>query len=68
MQAAAAKFDGTDGSEGVVIVLGAILLILGFVLDVYLLWVAGVVLLVAGAVFWALGAVGRPVAGRRAWY
>ncbi|MCV7435280.1 DUF6131 family protein [Mycolicibacterium bacteremicum] len=50
------------------IVLGAILLILGFVLDVYLLWVVGVVLLVAGAVFWLLGSIGRPVAGRRAWY
>lgn len=68
MPPAATEFDGADGNEGVVIVLGAILLILGFVLDVYLLWVAGVVLLVAGAVFWVLGAIGRPVAGRRAWY
>ena len=68
MQTAAAEFDEYMGSEGVVIVLGAILLILGFVLDVYLLWVVGVILLVAGAVFWLLGAVGRPVAGRRAWY
>ena len=50
------------------IVLGAILLILGFVLDVYLLWVVGIVLLVVGAVFWLLGSIGRPVAGRRAWY
>ncbi|GAA2543851.1 hypothetical protein V4U86_20715 [Mycobacterium sp. AMU20-3851] len=50
------------------ILLGALLLILGFVLDVYLLWVVGVVLLVVGAVFWALGAIGRPVAGRRAWF
>ena len=50
------------------IIFGAILLILGFVLNVYLLWVAGVVLLVAGAVFWLLGSIGRPVAGRRAWY
>ena len=50
------------------IVVGAILLILGLGLDVYLLWVIGVVLLVVGAVFWALGAIGRPVGGRRAWY
>lgn len=50
------------------IALGVVLLILGFVLNVYLLWVVGVILVVAGAVFWALGAVGRPVAGRRAWY
>ena len=33
------------------IVLGAILLILGLVLDVYLLWVVGVVLLVGGLTF-----------------
>ncbi|MGN7779673.1 hypothetical protein ACTJJE_09165 [Mycolicibacterium sp. 22603] len=50
------------------IILGAILLILGFVLNIYLLWVVGIVLLVAGAVFWLLGSIGRPVAGRRAWY
>lgn len=68
MPTAAAKFDENLGSEGVVIVLGAILLALGFVLDVYLLWVVGVILVVVGAVFWALGAIGRPVAGRRAWY
>lgn len=68
MQTAGTQFDGIDGNEGVVIILGAALLILGLVLDVYLLWVAGVVLLVVGAVFWALGAIGRPVAGRRAWF
>jgi len=50
------------------IALGVLLLILGFVLNVYLLWVVGVILLVVGAVFWALGSIGRPVAGRRAWY
>lgn len=50
------------------IALGVILLVLGFVLNVYLLWVVGVILIVAGAVFWALGSIGRPVGGRRAWY
>lgn len=50
------------------IVLGAILLILGFVLKVQLLWTIGVILLVVGAVLWILGSVGRPVAGRRYWY
>ncbi|BDY30321.1 MULTISPECIES: DUF6131 family protein [Mycolicibacterium] len=50
------------------IVLGAILLILGLVLNIYWLWVVGIVLLVAGAVFWLLGSIGRPVAGRRTWY
>ena len=50
------------------IVLGAILLILGFVLNVQILWTIGVILLVVGAVLWLLGSVGRPVGGRRYWY
>lgn len=44
------------------IVLGAILLILGFVLGINILWTIGIVLLVIGAVLWLLGSVGRPVA------
>ncbi|MBS4728182.1 hypothetical protein MSM1_07390 [Mycobacterium sp. SM1] len=47
------------------IVLGVILLILGFVFSIHLLWVLGTILLVTGAVLWILGSVGRPVAGRR---
>ena len=50
------------------IVLGVILLILGFVLNVQVLWTIGVILLIVGAVLWILGAVGRPVGGRRYWY
>ena len=50
------------------IVLGAILLILGFVLKVQILWTIGITLLVIGAVLWILGSVGRPVGGRRYWY
>lgn len=50
------------------IVVGALLLILGFVFGVHILTVLGVILLVVGAVMWALGSVGRPVAGRRYWY
>jgi hypothetical protein len=50
------------------IVVGAVLLILGFVFGVHLLWVLGIVLLVIGAVMWAMGSIGRPVAGRRHYY
>ncbi|MGV0634249.1 DUF6131 family protein [Mycolicibacillus trivialis] len=50
------------------IVLGIILLILGYVLAIPALWTIGIILLVIGAVFWLLGAVGRPVAGRRYWF
>jgi hypothetical protein len=50
------------------IVVGAVLAILGFVFGIHLLWVLGIVLLVIGAVMWAVGSMGRPVAGRRYWY
>jgi hypothetical protein len=50
------------------IILGVILLILGFVLAIPILWTIGIILVVVGAVFWILGAAGRAVGGRRYWY
>ncbi|MFY2861159.1 hypothetical protein ACOJVU_15710 [Mycobacterium sp. THU-M104] len=50
------------------IVLGVVLLILGFVFGIHLLWALGIAALVIGAVLWIVGSVGRPVAGRRHWY
>ena len=50
------------------IILGIILLILGFVLNISILWTIGIILLLIGAVFWILGATGRAVGGRRHWY
>ncbi|CQD22432.1 hypothetical protein BN1232_05622 [Mycobacterium lentiflavum] len=50
------------------IVLGVVLLILGYLFAIPLLWTIGIVLIVIGAVMWILGSVGRPVAGRRYWY
>jgi Family of unknown function (DUF6131) len=50
------------------IVLGVILLILGFVFGIHLLWVLGIILLVVGAILWIMGSVGRPLAGRRHYY
>jgi drug/metabolite transporter (DMT)-like permease len=50
------------------IVLGIVLLILGYVFVVPILQTLGIVLLIIGAVLWVLGSVGRPVAGRRYWY
>lgn len=47
---------------------GVVLLILGFVLKIQLLWTIGVILAIVGAALWLLGAVGRPVAGRRHFY
>ena len=50
------------------IILGIVLLVLGFLFHIPLLTTIGVVLLVIGAVLWILGSVGRPVGGRRYWY
>jgi hypothetical protein len=47
------------------IVLGLILLLLGYFLSVQILWTIGIILIIVGAVLWILGAVGRPVGGRR---
>ncbi|MFJ7949359.1 DUF6131 family protein [Streptomyces sp. NPDC096354] len=47
------------------IVLGVILLLLGFLFGISLLWTIGVVLVVIGAILWILGAVGHSVGGRR---
>jgi hypothetical protein len=50
------------------IVLGVILVILGWVLGLSILYTIGAILLIIGVVLFLLGAVGRPVAGRRYWY
>lgn len=50
------------------IVLGIILLIIGYLLPVPLLYTVGWILLLVGAVLWILGAAGRPVLGRRHYY
>jgi hypothetical protein len=49
------------------IVLGVILLVLGWVAGISLLTTIGVILLIVGVVLLALGAAGRPVGGRN-WY
>jgi Family of unknown function (DUF6131) len=50
------------------IVLGIILLVLGFVLNIPVLWTIGIILLVVGAVLAVLGAASRAVGGRKHWY
>lgn len=47
------------------IVLGALLLILGWVLGISILYTVGIILLIVGVVLFALGASGRAVGGRR---
>lgn len=50
------------------IVLGVILLVLGWATGMSILYTVGVILLVVGLVLWLLGAAGRPVGGRSFWY
>jgi hypothetical protein len=50
------------------IVLGLILLIVGFVLKISILWTIGIILLVVGAVLAVLGSTGRAVGGRRHYF
>ncbi|MER5377053.1 DUF6131 family protein [Streptomyces sp. NPDC002553] len=47
------------------IVLGIILLIVGFITGVSILWTIGIILAVIGLVLWVLGAAGHAVGGRR---
>ena len=50
------------------IILGIVLLIVGFVVSIPILWMIGIILVVVGAVFWILGATGRAIGGRKYWY
>ncbi|WP_199920416.1 DUF6131 family protein [Streptomyces katrae] len=46
------------------IILGVILLIIGFVTGISILWTIGLILVVVGLILWLLGAVGHAVGGR----
>ena len=50
------------------IVLGIVLLVLGYLLGIGILVTLGIIVLVIGVILWILGAVGRPVGGRRYWF
>ncbi len=47
------------------IILGLVLLLLGFLLKISILWTLGIILIVVGAVLYLLGSTGRAVGGRR---
>lgn len=51
--------------EAVMLILGIILLVVGFVTGISILWTIGIILAVIGAILWILGSVGHAVAGRR---
>ena len=50
------------------IILGIILLVVGFVAHISILWTIGIILLVVGVILAIIGATGRAVGGRKHWY
>lgn len=50
------------------IVLGIILLLVGYFLHISILWTIGIILLVVGAVLFLLGRTGHAVGGRNHWF
>ncbi|HEX6055331.1 MAG TPA: hypothetical protein VFY98_05945 [Intrasporangium sp.] len=50
------------------IILGLILLLIGWLASISILTTIGIILIVIGVVLWILGATGRAVGGRKVWY
>jgi hypothetical protein len=51
-----------------VIILGVLLLLIGWLTGISLLYTVGAIVLIVGVVFLILGNVGRPVGGRKVWF
>jgi hypothetical protein len=51
-----------------VIILGVILLIIGFVAKVAIIWTIGIIVVVVGAILAILGMVGHAVGGRKHYF
>ncbi len=47
------------------IILGIVLLVVGYLLGIPILWTIGIILVVVGAILVLLGSAGRAVGGRR---
>ena len=50
------------------IILGIILLVIGFIAKISILWSIGIILVVVGLILMVLGSMGRAVGGRRHYY
>ena len=50
------------------IILGVILLIIGFIAKIAVLWTIGIIVLVVGLILVLLGMMGRAVGGRRHYF
>ncbi|MBV9594367.1 MAG: hypothetical protein JO147_11320 [Actinobacteria bacterium] len=50
------------------IILGVVLLVIGFLTKIAILWTLGIIALVVGVILALLGAAGREIGGRRHYY
>lgn len=50
------------------IILGIILLIVGWALTIPVLWTIGIILVLIGVALWVMGSVGHAVGGRRHYF
>jgi hypothetical protein len=50
------------------ILVGIVLLIIGFIAAIHILWIVGIILLLVGVALALLGATGRAVGGRKHYY
>ncbi|HZC60241.1 MAG TPA: DUF6131 family protein [Streptosporangiaceae bacterium] len=50
------------------IILGIILLLIGFIAKIAILWTIGIIVLVVGLILLLLGSLGHAVGGRRHYY
>ena len=50
------------------IILGLILLLIGFITGIAIVWTIGVIVLIVGVALWILGAMGHNVGGRRHYF
>jgi hypothetical protein len=58
----------TELGATAVIILGVVLLIIGFLFHVPIIWTLGILAIVVGAILALVGVAGREVGGRRHWY
>jgi hypothetical protein len=50
------------------IILGIVLLLIGFIAKIAILWTIGIIVLVVGLILLLLGSIGHAVGGRRHYY
>jgi predicted nucleic acid-binding Zn ribbon protein len=60
--------ENNSSRRDIMIILGIVLLIVAWLAGIPILWTLGIILIVVGVILELLGAVGRPMFGRRHYY